>query len=531
MKITLLSTIFFFLYMSNAFSQVRSKEAKESMEIIWQSDKLRKEGKISEADKMLLDSNEKFPNVQLEFIANDKMLAGDIRGANKLWDALIESLKKYSVDHKNFYVYRFQSTNDALDACITHQIFSNFEKGDPYVGIKVAKEFLQIERKETFTNFQEETCFPVIEACYQIGDLENLNFFIDLAERKSNKKYAKYAKIYRLMLEKKYDDAIAILTNTDISIGEDDKISKKGAKSLLPLAYYGNGDTVNLKKSIDEMGKNDLVESLQYYQGLLALSLKNYDEAIVLFSEAMKPRRSGLFVIGKRGKFRYYTYRAEAYVGLKDYVNARKDFEAALVYNQNYEPALNGLAKLESTQIVDRRIDKTGPEIKILEPANARGLEVVTAGKDVMIKGLASDPSGLKSVTINKQDVYIKEGGDFWGSVVLKDGTNSFEIIAIDMAGNSSAQTITIEKTSGGVPVAAVEKSGKNYAVFIASQNYDDTAIPSLENPVSDAIKLKLILKNNYNFADENLYTLFNPQRDDFKKKFFGIKRSTATGG
>jgi hypothetical protein len=111
----------------------------------------------------------------------------------------------------------------------------------------------------------------------------------------------------------------------------------------------------------------------------------------------------------------------------------------------------------------------------------------------------------------------------------LKEGINNFEIKATDLAGNSTTKSITIEKateTAPISPVAAVEKQGKNYAVFIASQNYDDSAIPSLENPIPDAVKLKLILKNNYNFTEENIFTLFNPQRSDFKKKFLELKEA-----
>lgn len=33
-----------------------------------------------------------------------------------------------------------------------------------------------------------------------------------------------------------------------------------------------------------------------------------------------------------------------------------------------------------------------------------------------------------------------------------------------------------------------------------------------------------MILKNGYNFSEENIFTLFNPQRTDFKKKFSELR-------
>ncbi|WP_285060171.1 caspase family protein [Pedobacter ginsengisoli] len=522
----LLTILFLTFWTGDLFAQLMAF-SKESRELTAKSDKLRGERKTLEADKLLFEANEKFPNDRLDWIGHERLNSGDVKGANKCWDALISSAKKELLTTKD------SKLKYALEIFIgqnfyNHQVVGNLTMGDPVVGIRAAIGHLQFGTKKSFSHYQKISCKLAIEACYQINDLESLKTIMLLSEKADHERGVFESKIYSLLVEKKYDEVIAL--NTAGAKGEDYRLAKDVLKSILPFAYYGKGDTENLKKSIDGLGKITIFESLSYYQGLLALNQKAYAQAISMFTEAMAPQK--LFIFGKNkrvGAFRYYTYRAEAYAGLKDYANAKKEFEAALVYNPNYQPALDGLAKLEGNQFAALKTDKTGPEIKILEPTNTRGLKIVAAGKDVMIKGMASDPSGLKSITINGQAVYSKETGDFWGTVAMADGINKFEVLATDLAENTSKQIFEIEKAAATVdvvPVATTEKQGKNYAVFIASQNYDDASIPSLENPIADAIKLKLILKNSYNFTDENIYSLFNPQRGDFKKKFLELKEA-----
>jgi tetratricopeptide (TPR) repeat protein len=532
MKIKALLLITLIICAINVSAQFKSKEARGAIAITDEADRLLKAGKAIEAEKMLLEANENFPMIRLAQIASQKMKNGDIKEANKLYDIFLKRLTIYGVDHKSYEPYTQGYTRHAIDYFYYSQINDNFQFGDPATGIRAAIDFMQSQLKGSINGFTSDTkkviFYRVVEMCYYVNDLKSLNTLKEIGEKAEYDPIIFQSKVFGLLVEKKYDEAISLL-NTTAKNGAGFMMSKSFAKTIIPFAYYEKGDTENLEKSIKDIGKSRGIETLSYYNGLLALSRKQYATAIPLFTEAMEPNTILWVKYPKPGKFRYYTKRAEAYVGLKDFVNARKDFESALVFNPNYEPALNGLAKLESNQIVEIRKDKTGPEIKILEPANTRGLKIVAAGKDIMIKGMAPDPSGLKSVTINGLSVYIKEVGDFWGTVALADGVNKFEIVATDLAGNITKQIFEIEKTSANVPVtpvAVTETQGKNYAVFIASQNYDDTTIPSLENPIADAIKLKLILKNSYNFADENIYSLFNPQRDDFKKKFLELKEA-----
>jgi hypothetical protein len=104
-------------------------------------------------------------------------------------------------------------------------------------------------------------------------------------------------------------------------------------------------------------------------------------------------------------------------------------------------------------------------------------------------------------------------------------------IAATDLMGNKALQVFEIERSVTKTVVAInnepivpiVEKTGKNVCLLIGAQNYADANIPSLTNPVADAVRLKLILKNNYNFAEENIITLFNPALNDVKRQLLEL--------
>ncbi|WP_285058851.1 caspase family protein [Pedobacter ginsengisoli] len=528
-KTRYLLTLVLIIFSLNVIGQARYKAETDAMAIIKGAEKLRKDGRVLEADKMVFDANEAYPlPFSLDEIARDKLKLGDVKGANKLWDAAIYRIRQLAVNKEP---YNGQKASNTLGYLYYSQINSNFTSGDTKIGVEVTCNFVK-DINDGFaakTNF-EAIVFLAVENAYLLNDFNSLKLLYDTSVKIGSERGTVTAKAYLLISEKKYDEAISYL-NDIAEKGAGFMMSKNLAKYILVLAYSSKGDYQNMSLTIDKVAKGFAMtdRTMGNYYGLRALYNKEYDKAVGFFTEAMKPARFLSITVERPGKFRFYTNRAEAYIGLKDFVLAKKDYEAALVLAPDYQPALDGLAKLEGSQAVARKTDKTGPEIKILEPANMRGLIVVATGKDIMIKGKAIDPSGLKSATINGLDVYAKEEGDFWGSVILKDGINKIEIVVTDLAGNPTKQIFEIEKTKApvdAVPIAVTEKQGKNYAIFIASQNYDDAAIPSLENPIADAIKLKLILKNSYNFSEDNIYTLFNPQRDDFKKKFLELREA-----
>jgi tetratricopeptide (TPR) repeat protein len=272
------------------------------------------------------------------------------------------------------------------------------------------------------------------------------------------------------------------------------------------------------------MNSNDLF----YYLAIIDVNKGNYREALANLDSALHHKLDG-YMEGMEvlflDKWKVYKVYGDAYSGLKQFDKARDNYNISLLLNPDYEPAIAALTKLESSIATTSSTDKTPPKIAVTEPSVKRGLQVTTSGNDVMVRGIAEDPSGLKSVSINGQSVYAQASGNFWGNIVLKDGLNKIIIKATDGAGNVAEQTFEITKnnTPETEIVAVTAKEGKNYCLLIAAQNYSDASIPSLENPIQDAVRLKLVLKKNYNFTDENIITLFNPNANDIKRQLLEL--------
>jgi hypothetical protein len=65
------------------------------------------------------------------------------------------------------------------------------------------------------------------------------------------------------------------------------------------------------------------------------------------------------------------------------------------------------------------------------------------------------------------------------------------------------------------VPVLSLDKAPEYHAILIAEEDYKDSSIPDLENPVKDATELKSILESNYTFNSKNIQTLYNKSREE----------------
>jgi tetratricopeptide (TPR) repeat protein len=494
----------------------------EAANLFKQGEKLWKKEQFQEAEKLYFKANAISPSSShMNELAKFKIAIADVKGANRVWDESIKSLSGKGKGMEQYMAYWFK-------------LQENINNGSIKVAIETGIALLKNppEGQNNMFGFWQSPSMgmhftAISELAFRMEDRKSLIILKDLLKsHKNTNDIDFYINIYLKMLDQQYDDAITSVLVIEEK-GGDFKNSKMVARMLLPLLYSYKNDIENSEKWMKESKKNIFVGDgwFNNVQGRNALYQKKYKEAIDYLNEAMKTRYVLGHPIQKPGKFVNYTLRAEAYVGLKDFTNAKKDFQAALLYEPDYEPALTGLAQLEGRAISDRRKDKTPPEIFILEPNMvSRGLKITASGTNYMVKGLAKDSFGIKTVTINGNAVYSKEDGNFWGNVTLAKGVNKITVIATDLAGNPAnkefeiEQIITATVQNDIVPIQT--KEGKNIAVFIASQNYDDQTIPSLDNPISDAVKLKLILKNNYNFKDENIFSLFNPEISGFKQQF-----------
>jgi tetratricopeptide (TPR) repeat protein len=502
-----------------------AKLEKTAGDMARQSYKLIKADKLEEAKKLLFAGNKIYPlSGDLRNLAETYLKQGDLKSYNSVMDTAAWGLKQvpkdsyYTINKPLYLFYNYQSKAQV-----------NIQQGDPSIAIRAIKGLLQVYNGDILLKEHAiSNLLAGLDLAYMINDMQSVRELYNASTKIKSDRLAFVSSFYLKLSERKFPEAIVQLNNA-VQNGGGFAFSKDWARYLLPFTYCEAGEFENAELSMSTAKKSIILgdKSFNYIAGLIALHKKDYNTALLEFSNSLKPYQVMLGKQEKPAKFRYYTKRAEAYIGLNNLASARKDLEAALIYMPDYEPALQVLAMLESRMVSDLITDKTPPVIVITEPAVNRGLKVAASGSDVMIKGKATDAAGIRSVSINGQKIYSKETGEFWGSMVLSGGLNKIAVQATDLAGNISEQVFEVEKketinaSNEIVPVKV--KEGKNYAVLIASQNYDDTQIPSLENPVRDAIRLKMVLKSAYNFTDENILTLFNPERSHFRKKFLEL--------
>lgn len=403
----------------------------------------------------------------------------------------------------------------------------NFDNGIAEIGIKQSIKVFEMDYPEKMFNASIQSLGELaLRAAIYFQDIDQIMFFKNVFDKhnkdKENVIISRFAALIVGIFKRDYETSISGLKKME----EEGGIRKTGfARFGLAYAYTLKADIKAADLYIDKTIKHPswTKSDLRYLFAVNEYNKQNYPDVIDIVNTELKPKK----ILGSfrpvRNRHLYFTIRAKTYVEMKEYDKARNDFEAALIYSPEYEPALVGLAHLEGKISAERKTDKTPPVINITEPV-FRGIIIETSTGELMVKGFAQDPAGLKSVTINGEKAYSQEGGDFWGNVVLREGTNKVVITATDFSGNIAEKVVEVNRAVGSSAAKAVQvKEGKNYALLIGCQNYNDNKIPSLEDPIPDAVKLKLILKNNYNFTDDNLFTLFNPEVSDFKKQFLEI--------
>ncbi|NEU09669.1 tetratricopeptide repeat protein [Flavihumibacter sp. R14] len=275
-------------------------------------------------------------------------------------------------------------------------------------------------------------------------------------------------------------------------------------------------------KELQLPGDLDLDKFYQYYIKAVTedIPANEYGQALINLNAGAKE-----YDPENTSKGRYTNLLA-----LKGYVleklnrfNEAKDvYEQALSVNSRQTDVKQALAVVNKKLAEIANGDKIPPEIELISPQNARGLQVVANNSNTQIIGKAKDPSGIASVTLNGKLLKIEEDGLFVSPLIFKSGANDISIIAVDKKGNSATKTFTIngsadanKQESDIIPVADANNAPQYHAILIASQDYTDPSIPDLENPVKDASELKTILESNYTFDARNIETLYNKSREE----------------
>ena len=508
-------------------------------------DKLQK-GDVNKAEEMVRQSIALYPTIRVFDYVKQICRLSDINKARVIMDELY--VKVASLSSKNILVL------DEYPFIIENGIkVKKIRPVDKDRALFMYAQRISLIYKE-FGNINQYT--------NSLKILLNIHFKPNNAFRDVELYLQEYSKIFLSKIEKDYSNALKLISESKVTesntvlvkeqeilsvyieSGEYEKALDK-IKNLPPSYVYiaakyslkvnallGNNDQalLNYKKYISNpnllIGNDDY-----YYLAIIDLNKKEFDKALVNLENALHKKMGGIYEgLNIEGllieKYKVYKAMGDAYTGLKQFDKAKDYYNLSMLFYPDYEPTKTALAQLKSLMLTTTATDKTPPVISVTEPSVKRGLEIVTAGTDILVRGTAQDPSGLKAVTINGQLVFSQADGNFWGNIVLKEGITKIIVKATDGAGNTSEYPFEIEKklavaTSTIVPV--VVKEGKNYCLLIGAQNYEDLNIPSLENPIQDAVRLKLILKKDYDFEEGTIFTLFNPGANDVKRKLLEL--------
>lgn len=91
-------------------------------------------------------------------------------------------------------------------------------------------------------------------------------------------------------------------------------------------------------------------------------------------------------------------------------------------------------------------VDTTGPTLTLSMPANG----AKTRSATLNVTGTVTDPSGVKSLTINGTAATVAADGSFSRSLQLSLGANTITTVATDNANNTTTDTRTITLVTGG---------------------------------------------------------------------------------
>jgi tetratricopeptide (TPR) repeat protein len=523
------------------------EDYKEASVLIDSALDLLQKGEVNEADKRIRQSIAIYPTVRVFEYIKQICLMSDINKARLIMEELYVKVASLPTDtillldsnafmtEKGVKVKKVRPIDKERVLFVYAYNISNINKefGDINHFVQSLKKMLSIHFKpnnatdmdiELFTQEASEITLATIEKDYSRA----IKLIEGSKETKVNDASRRKTQIAGIYIESgEYEKALDEIKNLP------PLYEGVGAKlSFMANALLGRNEQALLDyKKYTSFEYNIIFNDMYYYLAIIDLNKKEFDKALVNLDKALNKKMGGIYEgLGVEGlsieKHKVYKAMGDAHTGLKQFDKAKDYYSLSLLFYPDYEPTKSAIVLLKSLMVKTTATDKTPPVISVTEPSVKRGLEIVTAGTDILVRGTAQDPSGLKAVTINGQLVFSQSDGNFWGNIVLKEGINKIIVKATDGAGNSAEQSFNIEKkanvaASDIVPVTT--KEGKNYCLLIGAQNYEDINIPSLENPIQDAVRLKLILKKDYDFEEGTIFTLFNPGANDVKRKLLEL--------
>ena len=170
-----------------------------------------------------------------------------------------------------------------------------------------------------------------------------------------------------------------------------------------------------------------------------------------------------------------------------------------------------------------RSTETVAPTLTIYQPA----LFYQTKDNQVLIKGKASDDSGIHEVLVNNQEAVLQRSGEFQAEVKLKLGSNSIVVKAVDINSNSAEKTITVlrEEKAQIVDVdveipAGAQNRPDAVAVVIGNKNYQHGDVPAVEFAQRDAEYIKRYLIKTLGYREANIIYQTDAGKSAFESIF-----------
>ncbi len=152
------------------------------------------------------------------------------------------------------------------------------------------------------------------------------------------------------------------------------------------------------------------------------------------------------------------------------------------------------------------------------------GEEYTVDGSTIVVKGKATDESGISDVIINGKDATVGQDGTFSAEVQLHDGKNEVIIRATDIRQNSTERKFFVVRKSAQASKGETEeldiifdeqkRMPKYYALIMGASDYQDESVTDLAQPINDAQKLYDVLTTKYTFNPQDVIFLKNPTRE-----------------
>lgn len=156
----------------------------------------------------------------------------------------------------------------------------------------------------------------------------------------------------------------------------------------------------------------------------------------------------------------------------------------------------------------------------------ATGEAFATTDQSIHLIGKVTDKSDIYQVAVNGYQAALNTDGRFEVDVPLQVGKNEIIIRAVDVHKNSTERKFFVRRklSSGKVAKGETEEldiifdkprsKPRYYALIMAANDYQDSTIADLEQPIKDASRLYKALVTHYTFEPENVIFLKNPTRE-----------------